>query len=433
MSWNCVLQLISQANRRCEGFALAGIPRPCRILTAACDPTADQVADASYGALQAELARKAQSIGSCGGPIHPGCMTAGEAACVHVLVPLIGQAPISSTWLQEINAWMGKDAVRWIVMPAIAPRLDHAKVFAAVSPTISRLQLVPWGGKTARLASLVLQRALYGERPGLFISYRRQEAAAVADQIFDEMCRRGFRVFLDRFSGTSGRPFPQEISEELADRDVVLVLETPGLLKSRWTLWEVSFARAYRLGLLALQWPEARSMPNIIDRLKIAPTSGGELSKAGLRDAADFIERHHTLAALSRRAFYEALVEAAALSKSGTVRPVGEGAVEIQNRKHALTGFVAPAGRPGRLADVHRLAAVAPRSAKVPRILAGQHQHLPPPAQDDMAWLAAHGRDRSIRLRRNIRAGEKAAVKEPEVDAYCTFRQSHTRRICRRG
>jgi hypothetical protein len=68
---------------------------------------------------------------------------------------------------------------------------------------------------------------------------------------------------------------------------------------------------------------------------------------------------------------------------------VGEGAVEVRNRKHALAGIVVPAGRPGRLADVRRLAAVAPGSAKVPRILAGQHQHLPPPAQDDMAWLAA--------------------------------------------
>jgi hypothetical protein len=76
------------------------------------------------------------------------------------------------------------------------------------------------------LASLVSQRALYGERPGLFISYRRKEAAVIADQLFDEMSHRGFRVFLDRFSGTSGKLFPQEIAEEIADRDVVLV---PGI------------------------------------------------------------------------------------------------------------------------------------------------------------------------------------------------------------
>lgn len=278
---------------------------------------------------------------------------------------------------------------RRIVLPAISSPLSHAQVFAAAPTKVSRLQLAAWGGNPARLASVILQRALYGDRPGLFISYRRDEATAIADQIFDEMNRRGFRVFLDRFSGTSGKLFPQEIAEELADRDVVLVLETPKIMKSRWTVWEIAFARVYKLGLLALQWPGAPSLRGIIDRHQIVPTATGDLAKPALDDVADFIERSHTVAALTRRAFYEALVEAAALSKKGTIRPNGDGVLEVFDQLGHPKGFVVPAGRPGRLADVHRLSRAAAAAAFThPRILAGQHKHHLPGAQDDLNWLA---------------------------------------------
>jgi TIR domain-containing protein len=345
------------------------------------------MAYATYQSLLARLGSKSKSSAACGGPVHPGCMAEKEPACEHILVPLIAQAPIPQGPLQEIGRWLGSTGKR-SVLPALAPGLTHSHVFAAGPSQISRLQLVPWGGSAARLASLVLQRALYGERPGLFVSYRRQDAAVSADQIFDEMSHRGFGVFLDRFSGTSGRLFPQEIAEELADRDVVLVLETPGILQSRWTLWEIAFARTYRLGLLALHWPNAPTLRGIADRHQVAPGKNGKLTAAELGVVAAFIERGHTLAALTRRAFYEALVEAAASSKKGAVRPAGEGVVELVNNKKLSKGFVMPSGRPGCLADIHRLVSASRGSSGPPRLLAGQHEHHRPSAQDDLNWLA---------------------------------------------
>jgi hypothetical protein len=389
MNWNVVVQLQS-SNSGCQRLALAGLPRPRRILIVSCDPLADAAADAAHQSLLAQLGAKSKSVYMCGGPVHPGCMTDNEQACEHILVPVIAQAPISPYRLQELVAWLGARGKRTI-LPAIARGLDHSQVFGKAPPQISRLQLVPWGGNPARLASLVSQRAIYGERPGLFISYRRQDAAAVADQIFDEMSHRGFRVFLDRFSGTSGRLFPQEIAEELADRDVVLVLETPGILQSRWTLWEVAFARIYRLGLLSLQWPNAPALQGIVDRFGIktaAAAAGATLAKSELDAVCAFIERGHTLAALTRRAFYEAIVEAAALSKRGTVRPTGNGVLELLNPRNVSKGFVVPSGRPGSLADVHRLARTSPGAGNLPRLLAGQHEHHRPAAQDDLNWLA---------------------------------------------
>jgi hypothetical protein len=389
MNWNVVVQIQSPSTKGCERLTLAGLPRPCRILIVACDATADAAAIASYQHLLAQLRSKSTSYEGCGGSIYPGCMAELEPACEHILVPVIARLPISPARLQVLYGWIGTSGRR-MILPALAGGLSHSQVFANAPTAISRLQLVPWGGDPKRLAALIAQRALYGERPGLFISYRRQEAAAVADQIFDAMTHRGFRVFLDRFSGTSGRLFPQEIAEEIADRDVVLVLETPGMLQSRWTLWEIAFASLYRLGLLALRWPSAPRLPPIStrNRLNISPGSGGSLSGADLDRASAFIERGHTLAALTRRAFYEALIEAAAFSKKGTIRPMGDGVVEVLNQKNASRGLIVPSGRPGSLAAIRPLVQGMGGSSKLPRLLAGQHEHLRPSAYLDLDWLA---------------------------------------------
>jgi len=406
MQWNVVLQLKAAGSKTCERLTLAGLPRPCRILIVSCDSAADASARASHQALLAQLRSKSKSSEHCPGPIDPGCMSESEPACEHILVPVIAQAPLSPYWLRELGTWSGMSGRR-AVLPAISPGLNHAQVFSTAPKQISQLQLVPWGGDPKRLASLVSRRALYGDRPRLFISYRRQEAAAVADQIFDEMNRRGFQVFLDRFSGTSGRLFPQEIAEELADRDVVLVLETPNILLSTWTVWEISFARTYRLGILALQWPGAPRLPSIANRYPISPTASGDLTKAELDAASNFIERGHTLAALTRRAFYEALVEAAALSKSGVAQPTGDGILEVFDKHGGSRGLVTPAGRPGCLAEVHRLARAPGAPATLPRILAGQHEHLRPNALDDLKWLSnAAGVDLSGRadVYKNVKA-----------------------------
>lgn len=387
MGWNIVLQLQSATHQACERFALPGLRRPCRVLIL-CDAPAEPLALDSYCKLRAAIALKAKTGLNCSGPLHPGCITESEPSCVHSLVPIIGQVPLSANMLGTVATWQKKDPDRWTVMPALLPGLTHQKAFGSVLSPISQLQIAPWGGSADRLASIVLQRAVHGERPGVFLSYRRQESSALADQIFDEMTRRGFQVFLDRFSGTTGRLFPQEIAEELAERGVVVVLETLGILKSRWTLWEVAFARIYRLGLLALQLPGAPSIPGVASRLPVVPLSSGRLSNTEAAQAADFIERQHTLAALSRRAFYETLIEAAAKAKGGTTQTAAEGAIEILNGHGASIAIVVPTGRPGRLADARLLVLAAGAISNRPLILAGQHQHLPPQAQTDMSWLA---------------------------------------------
>ncbi len=386
MSWNVVLQLDTAQARSCEQFAIPGLRRPSRILII-CDLGLEPTALHAFKELRAALAVTATSSQKCAGPVHPHCRTEGERACVHALIPIVDQA--GPTVMGTIAGWMSQSPDRWLVLPALAAGVDPALLLATWPTKMSRLQLVPWGGDASRLASIALQRAVYGERPRLFVSYRRKESQEMADQLFDAMSRRGFQLFLDRFSGTAGRLFPQEIAEELAERDVVVLIETPNILQSRWTKWEVAFARRYRLGLLALQWPGAPTFPGVAHRQTVVPQANGELTQADLASAANFIEREHTLASLTRPAFYETLIDQAAKTNGGWTERLAEGTWAIRDVNGTRMAAVAPAGRPGRLGDARLLVLASVLAPNCPLILAGQHRHLPAGAQTDMAWLAS--------------------------------------------
>jgi hypothetical protein len=238
------------------------------------------------------------------------------------------------------------------------------------------------------LAAIIAQRALQLEKPGLFISYRRSEAAALVDQLYDQLGHRGYRVFLDRFSGSPGRYFPSELAEEMADKATLLVIETPNILQSKWTLWEIGFAHRYRLGLVSLQLPGAPSLSRIpsTSRLAVVPTVAGILDPAELDGALVFIEREQVIASLRRCAFYEGLVAGAASLAGGTVKDIGGGVLELCDSADKASAVVLPSGRPGQLSDVRSLALA--HSGQLPRLLLGQHRHLPPSAQADLNWLA---------------------------------------------
>lgn len=90
----------------------------------------------------------------------------------------------------------------------------------------------------------------------LFISYKRDESTAVAIQLFEQLERSGFDVFLDTHSIRPGEPFQDELWQRLADTDIVVMLNTPGFLKSNWTKQELAQANAMSIGILQLVWPE---------------------------------------------------------------------------------------------------------------------------------------------------------------------------------
>jgi hypothetical protein len=89
----------------------------------------------------------------------------------------------------------------------------------------------------------------------LFISYKRDESSTVAIQLFEQLEKNGFDVFLDTHSIRPGEPFQEELWHRMADTDVVVLLNTPGFLSSNWTTQELAKANSMSIGILQLIWP----------------------------------------------------------------------------------------------------------------------------------------------------------------------------------
>lgn len=89
----------------------------------------------------------------------------------------------------------------------------------------------------------------------LFISYKRDESSSVAIQLFEQLEKNGFDVFLDTHSIRPAEPFQEELWHRMADTDVVVLLNTPGFLKSNWTTQELAKANSMSIGILQVIWP----------------------------------------------------------------------------------------------------------------------------------------------------------------------------------
>ncbi|MEM7391306.1 MAG: toll/interleukin-1 receptor domain-containing protein, partial [Verrucomicrobiota bacterium] len=89
----------------------------------------------------------------------------------------------------------------------------------------------------------------------VFISYRRDDATGVANQLFEQLSHRGYWVFLDTASIDSGVDFQDALWARMADVDLLVFLDTPRALSSRWVYQELARAHNLGLGVLQLVWP----------------------------------------------------------------------------------------------------------------------------------------------------------------------------------
>lgn len=141
----------------------------------------------------------------------------------------------------------------------ILPVTDDLTRFSATIPkelrTINGFELSSQQ-RIEPLVSVILEGlGLLRNTRRLFISYKRDESSKVAIQLFEQFEKNGFDVFLDTHSIRHGEPFQDELWHRLADTDIVVLLNTPGFLKSEWTKEELARANAMMIGVLQLIWP----------------------------------------------------------------------------------------------------------------------------------------------------------------------------------
>lgn len=89
----------------------------------------------------------------------------------------------------------------------------------------------------------------------IFISYKRDESSSVAIQLYESLEKNNFDVFLDTHSIKQGEPFQEELWHRMTDCDVIVLLNTPGFLTSKWCKEEIAEANAKQIGVVQLIWP----------------------------------------------------------------------------------------------------------------------------------------------------------------------------------
>lgn len=147
----------------------------------------------------------------------------------------------------------------------VLPVVSDSTRFRALAPeSLHRTNgIAPEVGDTAcdRLAEQVTGRLfeelrLLRRRRRAFLSYKRSESTAVADQLHEALERRRYEVFLDTFSVDYGSDFQSALFDAMAHADVAVLLNTRTAFSSAWVEQEISRANVTGVAVLQLIWPD---------------------------------------------------------------------------------------------------------------------------------------------------------------------------------
>lgn len=97
---------------------------------------------------------------------------------------------------------------------------------------------------------------LLRENRKLFISYRRTDSSAVANQLFDAFVRSNYDVFLDTYSINPAKNFQEELHHRMTDCDVLIQLYTNDFKNSEWCNEEITSANQKQIGVVEVVWPD---------------------------------------------------------------------------------------------------------------------------------------------------------------------------------
>lgn len=138
------------------------------------------------------------------------------------------------------------------VFPVCDTLVDYPK---KVPPSLRHINGQAW--EPAPVVANVLKAFnLVREERQVFISYRRSDSQAVAQQLYEALQHRKFRVFLDTASVDAGFVFQDVLHGRLSDVDLVVFLDTKNAFDSDWVYEELLQAEKQGFGILQLLWPE---------------------------------------------------------------------------------------------------------------------------------------------------------------------------------
>jgi hypothetical protein len=299
-----------------------------------------------------------------------------------------------------------------VVLPLLPNGVDPARLPPGMAATLARWYQ-PGTIAIDCLPEVLVQSGLGLDGFRIFISYRHDDCAAAAEQLFDALGHRQFDVYLDRFRTVAGTNFIERIRFELADKACVLLLDSKDVLQSAWVKGEYATARKYRLGLMAIDLPGGvRTFGRISKRIRLSAPPNVAFDKttrlpaAEINNAVAFVRQHYA-AEMSRRLRYQRdLILAAAQRVSVACQPRVDGNFDVGTGPRRYV--VAATARPPALASMRSVceAAAAPVSKGV---LVGPRFSPTHSANLDVNWLAKIAAGAVVDERRVLKAMRRMA------------------------
>ena len=272
-------------------------------------------------------------------------------------------------------------------------------------PELRRQHTAFWHGDAIEdLALTVLARAgVTSLDRRVFISYRRVDTKPMADQLFDALSRLNYSVYLDTVSTHPGLDFQNQLFEHLADKSMVVVLQSASFQESQWTMAEVEFALRHNLSLLILRFPDAKDSlagcragdQLLLERDDLNPNQGPPfaLTSGALDRVVNRINRVHDLELVARRVDMHKRT-LAALQRQGVIPlpHTGDVCLHIADALGQARFSLVPAERPPGFYELHEASTRTTDRHGDQRVVVGNTGSLPAGRRRQMDW-AIQGRN----------------------------------------
>lgn len=241
----------------------------------------------------------------------------------------------------------------------VVPIVSELLRFKSEVPTaLYPINGMAWGVLPA-IAEEVLRHLGLTERDRrVFLSYLRRETTPLAYQLYDELHRRRFSVFLDSFEIEHGEWVQNRIEEALQYTSFVLLLYSPSVETSEWIESEINFALTEELGLVALALPGGEKqapfrMTPSDRRVQLDPSeleNDGRLTPMALDRICLEIEREHADQFRSRR---ERMIHDLTEALGNSAVRVGSQSLRYKGKKSEV--FIRLKPRPPESLDLYLL------------------------------------------------------------------------------
>ena len=278
-------------------------------------------------------------------------------------------------------------------------------VSKTLPPELRGQHTVFWHGEAIEtLALTVLARSGVSSLDRrVFISYRRIDTEPMANQLFAALSRLNYSVFLDTVSTHPGLDFQNQLFEHLADKSMVVVLQSDRFQESRWALAEVEFALRHDLSLLILRLPQAQEpLPGsragdqlLLLTEDLEPIHGPPfaLSTEVVKRVVERINLVHDRELVARRvAMRQRTLDA--LQRQGLKPELnkGDACLHIADAQGRPRYSLVPADRPPGFAELHDASTRSTDHHGVERVVVGYTGSLPPSRRRQLDW-AIQGRN----------------------------------------